>query len=89
MGWFALLCAAGAAVFAALPVPGAGLYLAIGLGIFGAAAGLAGYRRTEDTAPTRLAGAAAVALGLLAALAGAARYALTLAALSYLERFIT
>jgi hypothetical protein len=86
MGWLALLCAVAAVALAWLPGPG--LFLAIGLGIAAITAGIVAYRRVGDPSSGRLAGAAAVTIGLMAALLGGARYAATLAAISYLERLV-
>ena len=83
MGWFSLLTAALAAVCVALP--GAGLYAAMGLGLFATATGLGAFR--HDLAPrARLAGAGAATLGSLALLLASLRYGLALAALSALTR---
>ena len=84
MGYLALLSAA--AGVAAILVPGAGKYLALGLGIFAVGAGLVGYRRGR--AKARLCGAGGIALGLLAFVLGATKVALTLIALERLERLL-
>jgi hypothetical protein len=79
MGWLSLACAVLAALCVALP--GAGLYLAMGLGLFAIAGGRGAWR--HDRAPrARLAGAGAAALGGLALALAAVRYGLALAALS-------
>jgi len=83
MGWLSLMSAALAAVCVALP--GAGLYAALGLGLFATATGLGAFR--HDRVPrARLAGAAAATLGGLALLLATVRYGLALAALSALTR---
>ena len=85
MGWLALACAVLAAV--AVVLPAAGLYLAMGLGIFAVAAGLGAFRR--DRAPrARLAGAGATALGGRALALATLRYGLALAALSALTDLV-
>lgn len=83
LGWLALTVAAAGLICAG--VPGPGMYLAIGLGLFGGAAGALGYRRRADPGPARLAGAGALTVGILAVALGALRYGLTLAAVSRLE----
>ena len=81
-GWLSLACAALAAVAVALP--GAGLYAAMGLGLFAVATGLGAWRR-GGPARGRLAGAGATALGGLALALATVRYGLVLAALSALS----
>lgn len=82
MGWLALVAAcAGAALVA---VPGAGTYLAIGLGLFAVGVGYAGYRRRGAPGAARLAGSAGIAVGAVAVALGAAKYGLTLAAIGRL-----
>ena len=82
MGWFALLLAVAAA--GCVAVPAAGMYLAMGLGIFAVAAGVVGYRRRAAPGTARLAGSAGIALGTVAFALGATKYGLTLAAVSHL-----
>jgi hypothetical protein len=84
MGYLALASAA-AGVLAVL-VPGAGKYLAIGLGIFAVGAGIVGYRRGRARA--RLSGAGGIALGLAAIVLGATKVGLTIMALERLERLL-
>lgn len=86
MGWIALVLSAAAAGALALPSPG--LFAAMSLAILGMACGLLGYRRRQDPAARRLAGAAAVTVGSLALFLAGARYLLTLAALSRLESLL-
>jgi hypothetical protein len=82
-GWLPPACAALAAL--AVVLPGAGLYLAMGLGIFALATGLGAFRHRR--APrARLLGAGAAALGGLALALASLRYGLALAALSALTR---
>jgi hypothetical protein len=69
---------------AALVVPGAGKYAAIGLGLFAVAAGVVAWRRRSHAPRLRLAGAAAVAIGALAVALGGTQVALTWVALDRL-----
>jgi hypothetical protein len=75
-----------AVVAAALPTPG--LFVALGLGIAAIGAGWLGYRRTGDPGFTRLAGAAAIAIGMLGCLLGGLRIVLVLAAIDHLARML-
>lgn len=75
-----------AVIAAALPSPG--LFVALGLGIAAIGAGWIGYRRTGDPGFTRLAGAAAIAIGALGGLLGALRIVLVLAAIDHLARML-
>ncbi|HEU4732849.1 MAG TPA: hypothetical protein VFT22_33370 [Kofleriaceae bacterium] len=86
MGHVALGVALCALIAAAAPSPG--LFLAIGLGIAAIGAGWVGYRRTGDPGFRRLAGAAAITVGALAAVLGTLRVALVLAAIERLERLV-
>ena len=86
MAHTALLAALGAMVAAALPAPG--LFVAIGLGIAAIGGGWIGYRRTGAPGFTRLAGAAAIAVGGLGCVLGALRVALALAAIDHLDRML-
>ncbi len=83
MGWFALTLAVLGAICATLPTPG--LYFAMGLGIFAIGAGIVGFKRRHDPGLTRMAGAGAITVGLLALVLGVTKYGLTLAALRRLE----
>ena len=77
-----MLCAvAGAAVLA---LPGIGKYLAVGLGILAVVAGASAYRKREERAGVRLAGAAGMTVGGATLLFGAAKVALTLMAIERL-----
>ena len=83
---FALVLALGALVAAALPAPG--LYLAIGLGIGAIGTGWVAYRRRGAPGFSRLAGAAALTLGMVGLLLGTLRVVLALAAIRHLERIL-
>jgi hypothetical protein len=72
-----------------LVVPGAGKYLAIGLGIFAVGSGILGWRRAAGRSGPRLAGAAGIALGLVALLLGGAKIGLTILALDRLEQWLS
>jgi hypothetical protein len=86
VGWTSLACAVLAAACVALP--GAGRYLAMGLGLFALAAGLGAYR--SGGAPRgRLAGAGAATLGGLALALATLRYGIALAALSALTDLVS
>jgi hypothetical protein len=82
VGGLALLGAA--CGVAAIAVPGAGKYLAVGLGLLALVAGAVVYRRRAAPGGQRLAGAAAVALGAFSLLLGSAKVALTLIAIERL-----
>jgi hypothetical protein len=73
---------------AAVAVAGIGKLVAVGLGLFAAFAGLAAYRRGGARPAARLAGAAGVAVGILAVAAGGAKVGLTLVALDRLGHFL-
>jgi hypothetical protein len=72
----------------AVAVPGPGKLAAIALGTIAVGWGLLAYRRRENRASRRLAGAAGVAVGSLAIGLGAAKVALTLIALARLETLL-
>lgn len=82
----ALALAVGALIAAALPTPG--LYLALGLGIGATGLGWTGYRQKAAPGFSRLAGAAAMALGLVGFLLGAVRVVLSLAAIGHIDRML-
>ncbi len=86
LGYVALACAAAGVLCVA--IPGAGKYLAIGLGIFAIGSGILGWRRARLPGP-RLAGAAGIALGLLAVVFGGAKVGLTILALDRLESWLS
>ncbi|MCB9563897.1 MAG: hypothetical protein H6708_26170 [Kofleriaceae bacterium] len=86
MGWVALVTAAAALIAALLPAPG--MFVAMGLGIAAVGLGWAGYRRRGEPGPRRVAGAAGIAVAVLALGLGGLRYGLTLAAVDRLEKLI-
>ena len=86
MGALSLVCAILGVAAVAFPIYGK--FVAVGLGIFAAASGALAYRRRGAPPKVRLAGAAGLALGLLAFLLGAAKVVLTLLALHRLERML-
>ncbi len=86
MGWVALLTAIAALVAALLPSPG--MFVAMGLGIAAFGLGWVGYRRREQPGAPRLAGAAGIAVAVLALGLGGLRYGLTLAAVDRIERLL-
>jgi hypothetical protein len=73
-------------VAAGLPAPG--LYLAIGLGLAAIGCGLQRFGRRDLPGAARLAGAAAMTLGTLGVLLGAARVAMVLAAIAKIDRLL-
>lgn len=83
MGWIALISAVAAVICAWLP--GSALFVGMSLGVLAVGLGLLGYRRRNDPGATRLAGAGAMCLGLIALILAAAKYGLILAALRRLE----
>ncbi|WP_199350860.1 hypothetical protein [Haliangium ochraceum] len=86
MGWFALLCALVAVLCAVLP--GAALFVALGLGIASLGLGLLGYRRKRDPGAARLAGAGAMGLGLVALILASVRYGIVLAVVQRLQSML-
>ena len=84
MGQLSLLTAV--VGLAALVLPGAGKYLAIGLGIVAIGTGFLGWRRQLHSPRARLSGAIGLALGVVALFLGAAKLGLTLVALDRLSR---
>ena len=84
---FALVLALTALVAAALPAPG--LYVAIGSGIGAIGTGWVAYRQRGAPGFQRLAGAAAVTLGMVGLMLGTLRVVLALAAIRHLERMFT
>ena len=86
MGRLALGLAFAAMVAAGLPAPG--LYAAIGLGIAAIGSGLVRFARRDLPGSARLAAAAAVAVGVLGCLLGAARVVIALAALDHVDRML-
>lgn len=86
MGRLALGLAFAAMVAAGLPAPG--LYAAIGLGIAAIGCGLVRFARRDLPGSARLAAAAAVTVGVLGCLLGAARVVIALAALDHVDRML-
>jgi hypothetical protein len=86
MPWFALALGAASLVSALLPSPG--MFVAMGLGIVGVAAGWSAFRQHRARGGRRLLGAAALAIAALGLALASARYALTLAAVDRLERML-
>jgi len=86
MGRLATAFAFGAMVAAGLPSPG--LYVALGLGIAAIGCGLARFSRKDLPGSARLAAAAAVTVGVLGCLLGAARVVMTLAAIDHIDRML-
>ncbi len=82
----ALALALGALMAAALPTPG--LFLALGFGLGAIGTGLVGYRQKAATGFSRLAGAAAIAIGTVGLLLGTVRVVLALAALRHIDRML-
>ena len=79
---FALVCAVVA--LAACSLPGVALFVAMGAGLAAVGLGWIGFRRRRAPGPTRLLAATALALGGLALVLAAVRYAVTLVALAQL-----
>jgi hypothetical protein len=86
VGYLALLLAA--LGVGAIAVSGVGKYVAIGLGILAIGVGIVGYRRAAGPAGRRLAGAAGVALGIVAVGLGGAQVGLTLVVLDRLQHLL-
>jgi hypothetical protein len=86
MARLALLFAAAAVLAAALPSPG--MFAALGLGIAAIGAGWLGYRRPGAPGFSRLAGAAAITVGVTGCLLGALRVVLALAAIDRIDRLL-
>jgi hypothetical protein len=82
----ALALAFGALIAAALPSPG--LYLALGFGLGAIGTGWVGYRQRAAPGWVRLAGAAAMTLGMVGVLLGALRVVLVLLAIGHLDRML-
>jgi hypothetical protein len=86
MGWASLTAAVLAA--GALALPGDGMFLAMGLGLFATGAGLSACR-APGPAAGRLAGAGATTLGGIALAVATAKVSLSLAAISALTRLLS
>lgn len=82
----ALILAFGAMLAAGLPSPG--LYAAIGLGIAAIGTGWLGYARKSAPGASRLAAAAAIAVGTLGVLLGSVRVVMVLAAIDRMDRML-
>ncbi len=82
----ALGFAIAAVVAACVPTPG--LYLALGFGLAAVGLGVAAYRRRELPGRIRLVAAAAVTLGCLGSLLGAARVVFVLSAIAHVDRML-
>ncbi|WP_428264040.1 hypothetical protein [Haliangium sp.] len=86
MGWLALICAVAAVVVANLPGPL--LFVGMGLGIAAVGVGVVAYSRRDAAGWSRLAGAGAICLGLIALLLAGARYGLILTAVERLQQIL-
>ena len=86
MGRFALVLSIAAFVAAMVP---SGMYLGMGLGGFSATLGALTYRRRELDGWSRLAGALAMTLALIAFLLAAGRFALTWWAVGRLTQMLS
>ena len=82
----ALACAAGALVAVALASPGQ--YVALGLAIAAIGTGRIAFSRRQSPGPVRLAGAAAMAIGVVGVLLAAVRVVIALVAISHLDQLI-
>jgi hypothetical protein len=82
----ALVLAFGAMFAVGLPAPGQ--FFAIGLGIAAVGTGRIAFARRTLPGLGRLAGAAAITVGVIAILLGLARVAITIAAIRHLERLV-
>ena len=86
MARLALVVAFGAMVAAGLPSPG--LFAALGLGLAAVGLGWVGFRKKGSPGRERLAGAAAMTVGVIGCLLGAARVAMALTALDHISRLL-
>jgi hypothetical protein len=86
VGRLALASAFAALVAVGLPSPG--LYAALGLGIAAIGCGLQRFWRRDLPGAARLAGAAAVTVGAIGCVLGAARVAMVLAAIGKIDRML-
>jgi len=82
----ALVLAFAAMAAAGLPAPG--LYFAIGLGIAAIGSGYATFSRRTAPGGTRLAAAAAIAVGAIGTVLGCVRVAIVLAAIDRIDRML-
>ena len=83
MARLALILAVSAMTAAGLPSPG--LYLAIGLGIAAIGCGWLGFTQKSAPGTRRIAAAAAITIGTLGLLLGAARVVMVLAAIDRID----
>jgi hypothetical protein len=86
MARIALVLAFGAMLAAGLPAPG--LYVALGLGIAAIGTGIAAFGRRAAPGAFRITAAAAITVGTLGVLLGAARVAVALAAIDRIGHLI-
>jgi hypothetical protein len=86
MSRVALTLAFAAMLAAGLPSPG--LYLAIGLGIAAIGCGWLAYSERSAPGARRIAGAAAITVGVLGVLLGSARVVMTLVAIDRIGRML-
>ncbi len=82
----ALVLAFGAAVAAGLPAPG--LYIALGLGIAAIGCGLVAFGQRDIPGSARLAAAAAVTVGTIGLLLGAARIVIAIVAIDRIDALL-
>ncbi len=82
----ALVLAFGAMLAAGLPSPG--LYLAIGLGLGALGVGWMAYARRNAPGISRLAAAAAMAIGVFGIVLGSVRVIMVLAAIDRIDRML-
>jgi hypothetical protein len=82
----ALVLAFGAMLAAGMPSPG--LFVAIGLGIAAIGCGWLGYSRRAAPGASRLAAAAAIAVGMLGVVLGTVRVVMVLAAIEHIDRML-
>jgi hypothetical protein len=85
MGYLGLLL--GTFAIVSVGIPGAGKYIALGLGLLAGGVGLVGYQRGKPG--MRLGGAAGLTLGILAILLGGLKIGLTLGAMAKLESLLS
>jgi hypothetical protein len=86
MSRVALTLAFAAMLAAGLPSPG--LYLAIGLGIAAIGCGWLAFSERSAPGARRIAGAAAITVGVLGVLLGSARVVMTLVAIDRIDRML-
>jgi len=86
MARLALVLAFGAMAAAGLPAPG--LYVALGLGLAAIGCGAVAFRRRGSPGATRIAAAAAITVGIVGCLLGAARVAMVLVAIDRIDRML-